>query len=1797
MTLKITSDGGKLPLNKELEFHLKVKAGTCPTPASVSFGINVLSSSTPLGSKTILANLVRPSLMLTPQTPVVNFTSQTETKTITYYLKTTTADKASSAKVTFTTPDAQTTLSDFKVKGTPVSVTGTPIGGGKTKYTFDVTPATLGGAQQIDNTNSTAITFTGASTGVGGHTVTTAVQFPAGSAPCTSNPGSPVQLAFPIPTKPYIEHLHTYCTDPLGDSIHHSTINMDGSTPTIVRSSFRNTGGTAKGIIVDMRCYGNYNYLDPAGIKVQVGGSGTSRFLAASEYTVLDRIKNSTYTLQRYGRRKLGVVNKPISIKIKIADTLATGDSIIFWVPTINGNIYETGNLNVYNAYGVNGINGFVSNVVKVTAPDGTEGGHEKEKEYRLVYLNVPHYWAIPAGLNMRGGTTKTQTLHVSPGITQFTPVYFAVETPSWLKIKRIWITSNENGTGSLYVNQTCAPGTTKDSVKLHNKGYLLNSYMHVTYEMDACSPPYANINDSIRYWTSQHWPQGWFYYASQVFQPVTKMCRIEGIELDTFKLVRTTVGLKDHNNDRIPDDGTTKAPESDIRNDLYMEGDTGYFYWKGIVQSEGVGAHYVDMPLALATGLDFLHNIHMETSGSATINSVPAAGTVIAQSNSTTGYVRFHYPTGFSLNDTVEVKAPFIVQKGNENMVGVETEMYINLSSSPGGVLDTSNANRSGKDKAATAMGTYSIDYLNYWYTDPFTYVFGDNSVTSFMPPSNRSLGYNDIFHKNSLSDPQFPREVRVHYYLDTVEFDMPKGYRLLDQIDVKETRYPAPPNGTLGAISIQPTSSSTKTQRIYAISPIYTNATNVSPLSVGGGQWYYPDDAWRVTTYGKIQAYPSAPRTAVYMKRRAVWRSPSGKTFDRELNVKFTYSGLGNTLSIDPYTVTAPGPYMKTPNLQVANSTSKPIPHLYFYFDGPVKDVKLENSGTHVVYNGQGLGNRWVKVDSSIVGSLTYQMIYTYLFDSTLTNCSKVDTVRVYTGFGTNANWPDFTKPMNLDSANFSAADTFYITIDPTAKVKGYIEAKKDTFPAYDQHVHHLDSTYTVYAIFEAEKTAGAVKNPSMDFSVPAYQRYIPWSAKLHHAGQVLSVTPAFESALQSSFGSSINTVQTGLLDLKIARGGNILIAGGNDTPDSLRRDTLEMTFAADCETDFERIYYKGEIHGFNSCSGAKAGGDGVSFNKKLIPNVIYNYRFGKVGIEMLGMPAFNEFRTRDTLQLTFRKIVGTANNMAPSDYLMVRLPQDLDVDGDSVYYRGTGVMAALNRRDSVIAHDSIADHGRYVKIPLPKTEYDAATDKGVGANISCKIPVIYTRPTGADSIYRLAHAADSIKAYVRINGLFGDCPPRLTLDGLNKDSIAMITARGPFPPRLYVGEEDTLEILSHNFGGSWYTDSTTSTVEYTGPKWPQTPRDTSMLGEEKYYFTAVVNGHYYGGPNGRLPFPVKIWIHPWFIKNLPRFKYICEEEDTLRVKGGGMDIRYQWFRNEIAIPGATDTTLVVRESGFYYVQITDTVPETVTSDTCEVVFREIPVILEDLKDIRDCDKIYIPLAVKHTGRYMLYQWYRNGRPIKGATDSIYRASAYDSSGFYRVRVMNPCGDSVMSRRCYVDFCDDRWDGPARVVDLYAPATVETQPGTVRNVIPSHTDFNFTIRARKGQSLRYITITASHPNWTEQGGGIERTMITDSLMQVRVRRVTQNLEIRVGGVSPTGNDLVDDASRHAWTHHGRLYLRTDRAQSVRLYTPMGLLYREQSLPAGLTVVSDLPTGIYLVRFADGHVAKVRVE
>ena len=1811
LTLTVGGDG-KLPLNQEKEFHLKVKATTCVPPAAVSFGVEVQSGGTPVtdGTKTVQANIVRPILTLTPQNAVVNFTSQTQTQTITYYLKATTVDKASSARVSFTTPDAATTLTNFKVKGAAVTLLSeTPAAGGGKTYTFDVIPAMLGSGNQIDQTNATVITFTGASTAVGGHIVSTAVQFPSGATSCTSNPGNTVQLVFPVPTLPHMVHVSTnYATlYPADAPIASNSINMDGTTVTALKTVFRNNGGPANEAQFDFGCYGSYNYLDLASqVYVQIGsGSRTTVAPMNIKPVVNENLSNAPYVQERFGIRKSGVVGKPRRIHVTIRQTIPAGETITFWVPTINGNIYANMTNNVYNNYGTNTINGFTSNVLSVTAIDGKPGTMETMPSHRVTYLNAPHYREVPASLNLRGGKTKTQTVFVAPGSTSDAPVELHVKAPSFLKITDMKLSKQADG--SYPISTMLIPGGNNQErgLTVSGEGNLGSAYLHVTYEADACGSPLPSTNTTgkIHYWANQNWSGGTMAYVSQVFQDATHLCAVEGIVLDTFHLVRTTVGRKDSNNNGIADDATSPPPANKIRNDVYIEGDRGYFYWKGTVQPPG-GFDVVDMPLELGEGLTFGGIIQMNPTGTGEVvnSSTTSGGTVtFTKQTDRTGFVRFQPAMPLNAGDTVKVEAHFIIPNGRgaNKTVGVETEMF---------VRNTSLNTKEGQDKASASMSTYTIDPLNWWYHDGRNHTFTDNSEVNFT--GSPHLGYTDIFHNGSFPPPYFSYEARVVRYLDTLEFEMPKGYRLIPNIEVKR-------EGTSDRITVTPDGfSSTKTRRRYAVAVAAYDTTYNDLTTLAAGKWPAPDDRWRIYSYGKIQAYPSARRGESIMKRTSVWRNPAtGEVFRNTINVTFTYSGPGNTLKINPGSVAARGPEMASPTLQVVSQSPTAIPNLWFYFSGPIKDVKLKEGGT--TYIGEGVDNRWVKVNPSITGSPAYQMRYTYAFDSTRTDCSKKDTVRVYTGFGVNANWPNTALPLNVDSANFSAIDSFYITFDNTAHIIGSITAKKDTFPSADQHAHPTrDSTYTVYATFEASSTKGAVKNPEMYFTVPAFQRYLPGSAKLRHSGRVIPVpaSSSLETTLVSAFGSTSNAARTARLKLKEAYGADIIIPGGEEAPASHRKDSLEMVFLAECATDFTGINYEGKVYGLTAC-GATADGNGASFTKRLIPDVIYNYRFSKVDIAMKGMAAFNEFRTRDTLVLTFEKIVGTVEPMSPTDHLLLRVPKQINVDGDSVHYLGlTAPMATLNKRDSIISRDSIGPDGeRYIKIPLPKAAYDAATDKGVHGRIACHVPIVYNRPIGADSIYRVAHPIDSVFASVTIQGLFGDCPPREVHDGLNKDSLAMITAKGPFPPRLYVGENESLEIYSRNFIGILYTDSARTTANLAtpdpiGPVWEQSPRDTSQLGEVKYYFSPLFSTRTpqadFGGPNnkaaswqGLLPFPVKIWIHPWFIRNLPRFAYICSEVDTLRVKGGGMDIRYQWFRNGQPIAGATDTKLVIREGGRYHVTITDTVPETVSSDTADVYFREIPVITKDLPDRRECDSVYLGLAVAHTGRFMLYQWYRNGLPIPGATDSVYMASAYDSSGFYRVRVMNPCGDSVLSRRCYIDFCDDRWDPFARTVELFTPNTVVTQPAGQMHQVPSRRDFRFTVRAQSGQSLRYATITADHPAWAENGGGIERTMSSDSVMTVLVRRVNQNLRIYVRGISPTANLPVDPSACRVWTHRDRLYIHADRPQSVRLYTVMGHLYREQSLPAGLTIIERLPSGFYIIRFADGHAEKVRVE
>ena len=190
----------------------------------------------------------------------------------------------------------------------------------------------------------------------------------------------------------------------------------------------------------------------------------------------------------------------------------------------------------------------------------------ETMPSHRLVWLNVPHYREIPAPLNLRGGKTKTQSVFVAPGGTSDAPIELHVKAPAFLKITDMRMSRRADPT------DMSAPITTTSSTVSNQERYLTltgwgnmgEAYLHVTYEAATCGTP-TNTTGKIHYWANHNFTGGTMAFVSQVFQDATHLCAVNGILLDTFHLVRKTVGRKDSNNNGVPDDASTPALANEI--------------------------------------------------------------------------------------------------------------------------------------------------------------------------------------------------------------------------------------------------------------------------------------------------------------------------------------------------------------------------------------------------------------------------------------------------------------------------------------------------------------------------------------------------------------------------------------------------------------------------------------------------------------------------------------------------------------------------------------------------------------------------------------------------------------------------------------------------------------------------------------------------------------------------------------------------------------------------------------------------------------------------------------------------------------------------------------------------------------------------------------------------------------------------------------------------------------------------------------------------------------------------------
>ena len=678
------SFNGAIPKDHEVEVQVDVKATGCITPGVVQFTVKVLSGTDSKVSANLTANAARPVLQigLPAGGDNINFNGiPTTPKTVTTYLRTASADKASSAQVTYTVSTSEVTLSEFKLNGSPLTPTETNLPDGKRTYTLTfASPATMGGSM-IDNTNSKQITFKAVGTPVicGYQKISATARFPHNGAACHTSSEQQIMLAMggsgSTPAFSATSCQYVAANNSSAAPIAPKDVPKDGSL-TWVRTVFTNSSTAAiRKFSVDCRINGGLSYygcIDTSKIFVQNGNGPLKKISPLKRYTYgfNDRKLKSSFT---------GMIDN--FINMEVYEMIPAGQTVTLYVATHNGNVFEepTNERFRWTGYGTPDCHSLEVFIHSIEGFCSKNTGKIKTETLPKVILPMFTNQVSINSQTCKGEQTFKRTVPITLGQIDAAPSVFTVTAPAWLSIEDLKITLNENGTGSFPATVTFTPtshSSSKRSFKITSSASISGAtrgYLHVTFKSPACVAPLTNRSDTIYYTTDQLWGSTTLTKVGYLKQGVSHICKSEGIALDTFYLKRheNSVGYKDTDNDGNPDNGTQKLPEADVNHKRFASEDEGSFHWRGKVEgSPGDPDRYeylylpIDGTAAVArnTVYGFIPNLssgHVEikVNGANKTNDATVDHTVMTGNKN---YFMIRYPDKFKPGDNIEIRIDF---------------------------------------------------------------------------------------------------------------------------------------------------------------------------------------------------------------------------------------------------------------------------------------------------------------------------------------------------------------------------------------------------------------------------------------------------------------------------------------------------------------------------------------------------------------------------------------------------------------------------------------------------------------------------------------------------------------------------------------------------------------------------------------------------------------------------------------------------------------------------------------------------------------------------------------------------------------------------------------------------------------------------------------------------------------------------------------------------------------------------------------------------------------------------------
>ena len=177
----------------------------------------------------------------------------------------------------------------------------------------------------------------------------------------------------------------------------------------------------------------------------------------------------------------------------------------------------------------------------------------------------------------------------------------------------------------------------------------------------------------------------------------------------------------------------------------------------------------------------------------------------------------------------------------------------------------------------------------------------------------------------------------------------------------------------------------------------------------------------------------------------------------------------------------------------------------------------------------------------------------------------------------------------------------------------------------------------------------------------------------------------------------------------------------------------------------------------------------------------------------------------------------------------------------------------------------------------------------------------------------------------------------------------------------------------------------------------------------------FTATTTGLYTvsvitSNACSKLSNSIQVTVNPLPIASVsPSNTYFCAGGTTTITAVVSPNVTYQWTLNNVNIPGATQSSLIVNQIGVYNVKVTDAVGCLNTSNNAIIYVRPLPnAVITPLGPTSVCINGVVGLLADTNSSYQ-YQWQYNGSNSIGDTSFIFNTT---NSGNYTYTVTDTFG-----------------------------------------------------------------------------------------------------------------------------------------------------------------------------------------